>query len=297
MQLSTVRYHLGKKTEALGDLERAIRKGSSFDDKAFLLVARIFSEKGAFLDGQKKLLEWGGNRPISANFHAAIGLLKLGALELGPCEVEFRKALAIDPANDAALGGMFQLYARVNQYAKLQPVLDRALQAKPDSPGALMLSGNSFMRQERWAEAKDRFERALAIDPKNASALVNRASARYHLGDAKSAIEDYKRAIELDPKGVEAPINLATILEAERRPSEARDVLLAARRRGIEDLDVLNALTVAYDLNGELDLAIASARESLKRDPVQPSMTKVLRNLEEKKAAQLAPGKPAPRKP
>lgn len=297
MQLSTVRYRLDKKTEALADLERAIRKGSSFDDKAFLLAARILSEQRQFIEGPKKLVEWGGNRPVSANFHAAIGLLKLGAMELGPCEIEFRKALDLDPANDAALGGMFQLYARLDQYPKLQPFLERALKARPGSVGLLMLSGNSLMRQERWAEAKDRFDRALTIDPKNAAALANRGSAKHHLGETKSAIEDYRRSIELDPKGVEAPVNLATVLEAEGKTAEARDVLLAARKRGIGDLDVLNALSVAYDMNGEIDLAIATARESLKRDPAQDPIRKHLSKLEEKKSAPAKPGAPDPSRP
>ena len=72
--------------------------------------------------------------------------------------------------------------------------------------------------------------------------------------------------------------------------AEARDVLLAARKRGITNLDVLNALSVAYDLNGQIDLAIAAARESLQRDPAQESMSKQLAMLEHKKAA---PPKPA----
>jgi tetratricopeptide (TPR) repeat protein len=292
IQLSNTRYRLGKKAEAKEALERAIRRGSAFDDKTFLLAARIFSEEHAFAEGQKKLQEWGGNRPLSANFHAAIGLLKLGALELGPCEIEFRRALDLDPANDAALGGMFQLYSRVAQYEKLQPFLDRGLKAKPDSQMLLMLSGNCLMAQEHWAEAKSRFEQALAKDPKNAAALVNRGSALHHLGDAKAAIEDYRRAIGLDPKGVEAPVNLATALEAENRAAEARDVLLAARQRGIEDLDVLNALTVAYDLNNEIDKAIAVAKESLGRDANQPAMNRVLSKLQEKKSAPAAPAAP-----
>src|SRR5262249_42530934 len=150
--------------------------------------------------------------------------------------------LDMDPANDAALGGMFQLYARLDQYGKLQPFLDKGLAAKPDSMGLLMLSGNCLMRQERWAEAKDRFDRALKIDPKSAAAFVNRGSAKHHLGETSSAIEDYRSSIALDPHGVEAPVNLATVLETQKKFREARDVLIAARQRGIKDLDVLNAL-------------------------------------------------------
>src|SRR5262249_4925954 len=134
-------------------------------------------------------------------------------------------------------------------------------------------------------------------DPRNAAALVNRGSARHHLGQTRSAIEDYRKSIELDPKGIEAPINLATVLEADGKPAEARDVLLAARKRGIADLDVLNALSVAYDLNGELDLAIATAKESLERDPTQDPMRKQLAQLEAKKTAAPRPGGAAPPKP
>ena len=322
IQLSNVRYRLGKKNEALADLERVIRKGTSFDDKAFLLASRIFSEQKEFLAGQKKLVEWGASRPVSANFHAAIGLLKLGGHELGQSELELRKALKLDPSNDAALGGMFQLYARFDQYAKLQPILDKGLEARPKSLGLLMLSGNSLMRQERWAEAKDRFDRALAVDPSNAAALANRASARHRLGETVvesheravprrlrareeavpgpvplAAIEDYRRSMEMDPKGIEAPVNLATVLESQGKFAEARDVLLAARKRGITDLDVLNALSVAYDLNGETDLAIAAARESLERNPAQEIMQKQLVKLEAKKNAPSNPAASPPSRP
>src|SRR5213594_3779327 len=70
-QLSTVQFNLGHPQDALATLERAIRRGTPFDDKAYLLAARVFTRVRAFELGEKKLVEWAADRPISANFHAA----------------------------------------------------------------------------------------------------------------------------------------------------------------------------------------------------------------------------------
>jgi predicted Zn-dependent protease len=105
-----------------------------------------------------------------------------------------------------------------------------------------------------------------------------------------SAIEDYRRSHRARSQGRRSSVNLATVLESQGKYAEARDVLLDARKRGITDLDVLNALSVAYDLNGETDLAIAAVRESLQRDPAQDVMKRQLLKLEAKKAS---PSKPA----
>ena len=79
--LSSVQLRLGKPDAALATLERAIRRGKAFDDKAYLLAARIFSDRKQFGPGEKSLIEWAGDRPVTANFHAAIGILRMGNYE------------------------------------------------------------------------------------------------------------------------------------------------------------------------------------------------------------------------
>ena len=142
-----------------------------------------------------------------------------------------------------------------------------------------------MLRQDRWAEAKERFETILKIDPGNAAARVNLGSALHGLGDTQGAIGSFLKAIEADPKNIEAPINLALALEREKKPAEARDTLLAAKARGIDNLDVLNALAMAYHLNGEIGPAKAAIRESPGRDPNQPAMKKLLEQPEDGKSA------------
>jgi tetratricopeptide (TPR) repeat protein len=288
-QLSTVQLKLGRPQDALATLERAIRRGKPFDDKAYLLAARVFTQIRAFVEGEKKLIEWAADRPITANFHAAVGLLRMATMELGPAEIEYHAALKMDPGNEAALTGMSELYGKLNSYPKLQPFLDRGLAAKPDSVALLVLSGNSLLRQERYAEAKQKFEKVLKLDPRNAAAQVNLGSVIHSMGDAEGAIESFRKAMELDPKSVEAPVNLAIALEMGGRNAEARNVLIAARKRGVDDLDVLNALAVAHGKNHEIDAAMAVAEESLARDPSQGTMRRFLEKLKSEKSAPAPP--------
>ena len=289
--LSSIQLRLGKPDAALATLERAIRRGKAFDDKAYLLAARIFSDRKQFGPGEKSLIEWAGDRPVTANFHAAIGILRMGSYELGPAELELREALKIDPANEAALTGMNELYGRLDQYPKLQKFLDAGLEKKPDSVPILLLCGNSLLRQERFAEAKDKYERLLKLDPKNATAMVNLGSTLHGLGDVQGAMIWFRKAIEADPRNVEGPVNLARALSDAGRPSEARDILLAARRRGLEASEIVNSLVVVFRLLKEYDAALAAAAESLKKNPNQPLLRKYVDDIEtERQAAAPPPG-------
>lgn len=278
--LSTAQLKQGKSKEALATLERAIKKGKAFDDRVYLLAARIFSESKSYASGEKTLITWAGGRPLTPNFHAAIGILRLGAYELASAEVEFRAALKTDPANEASLTGMSQLYGHFAAYPRLQKFLDAAVTAKPDSVPVLMLTGNNQLRQEHFSEAKEKFEKVLRIDPGSAAAYVNLGSAIHGLGDEEGAIRNFRKAMELDPRNTEAPVNLALSLEAKGQSREALDVLLAARARGVDNLDILNALSLAYHVNGRDKEALAVAKQSLARAGNQPGVVKFIERIE-----------------
>lgn len=291
MALSNAQLKLGKPDEALASLERAIRAGKGFDDRSYLLVARIYSGRRQFTEGQKQLIAWGGDRPVTANFHAAIGILRMGNYDLDIAELSLREALKLEPANEAALTAMAELYGGLSQYPKLQPYLDAGAAKNPKSTIVLMLTANNLLRQERYAEARTRYEQLLAIDPKNAEATVNLGACMHGLGDVPGAIAAFQRAIELDGQSVEAPVNLYRVLLKQGKTTEARDVLIAARRRGVEALEVLNSLVLAYRATNEYDKAFAVAAESLKKFSNQPPLRKLVHDMEDELRASGA--KPA----
>ena len=295
-QLAEVRQKLGRTDQALSALEQLIRIGEPFDDRACIVAAQIFAGRGAYADGEKRLIEWAGNRRVSANFHAAIGILRLGTYDMAAAETSFREALDLDPANTPALKGMFQIYDRFDKQELVQPFLDKALAAKPTSTSLRMLSGSNLMRQKKFAEARKQFEEIVKSEPRSADGWVNLGSAVYSMGGREEGMADFRKAMEIDPRNFQAPINLSTALQEGGANAEARDVLLAARKRGIANVDLLNALAVAHAKNGEYDAALAVANESLKRDPDQGPLKKFIEQVGKDKARGAAPsGGPAPR--
>jgi len=288
-QLARLRIRMGKLDAALTTFEHLIRKGSPFDDRTFVLAAQTLVQRGMSAEGEKRLIDWAGDRHVSANFFAALGILRLGALDLVAAEAQVRKALDADAANEPALKALFQILGKLGKYDEAQPLLDKAVAAKPSSTGIRMLSGSCLMRQSRFAEAKEQFAKIVELEPRSAAAWTNLGSAEHSLGSREEAIKAFSKAIDLDGKAVEAPINLATALEDAGRYAEARDVLLAARRRSIQDVDLLNALTVAYHLNGQLDQAIGVAKESLARDAHQDSLKRLLAKIQGEKAGGTSP--------
>jgi tetratricopeptide (TPR) repeat protein len=283
-QLAELRQKLGRTDQALSALEQLIRIGEPFDDRSYIVAAQIFAGRGAYADGEKRLIEWAGDRRVSANFHAAIGILRMGTYDMATAETAFRSALDQEPANLSALKGMFQIYDRFDRQDLFQPFLDKALTVKPTSTSLRMLSGSNLMRQKKFAEARKQFEEIVKTEPRSADAWVNLGSAVYSLGGREEGMADFRKAIDLDPRGVQAPINLSTALQEGGANAEARDVLLAARKRGIASLDLLNALAVAHAKNGEYDAALAVANESLKREPGQGPLKKFIEQVEKDRA-------------
>lgn len=289
-RLVDVELSLGKTQEALEALERLLRKGEPFDDRAYLLAAQTLSDLGMQVAGEKLMIEWAGSRRITPNFRVAIGVLRMGAFEFGSAEIELRKALEADPASGPALKAMFQIYGRFDKYEALQPLLDKALAARPSSVEVLMLAGGCLLRQQNYEAAKIHFEQITKIEPANPAGWVNLGSAVTALGDERTGFGHYRKAIELDPKGFEAPMNLALALKRAGRNTESREVLLEARRRGARDLGLLNALVMAHYLSGDLDAAAGAAKESLTRDPKQATVRQLLDRIETEKGAKPAAG-------
>jgi Tfp pilus assembly protein PilF len=290
----------GKMEAANGTLERLIRRGKPLDDRIFVIAAQNFARAGRTADTEKQLIEWAGDRRVTGNFLAAIAIIRLAAFDYAGAEPMILKALGLDPVNEAALKALFQVYGALGHYEKAQPYFDRAVEIKPTSAQVRMLFGGSVMGLGKYVDARYQLQKLVECDPRNAAAWSNLGSAAFAAGERDTGLNALRRSIELDGHAVEAPINLATALQEEKRYADARDVLLGARKRGVDDVSILNALGVAYHLNGENEAAIAVLKESLARHRSQEPVEKLLRKIQSDvdapgpKQAPASPPPPAP---
>lgn len=79
----------------------------------------------------------------------------------------YRKALAADPKNKAALLGLARLYAKSGDIDRSVQTYREALLYFPQDHELAFAYGKMLCQAERWDAARDQIRQALAIDPEN----------------------------------------------------------------------------------------------------------------------------------
>jgi len=109
---------------------------------------------------------------INAKFVPAHVLLAqaLSSDSLYAAEVEYRKALELDPKNGAALRGMGFIYQKQNKFAEAIQWYEQGTKAEPQSAEGWAALGYAYMGARMNDPARQAFEKALTIDPSNQTA-------------------------------------------------------------------------------------------------------------------------------
>ncbi|MBM4438746.1 MAG: tetratricopeptide repeat protein, partial [Actinobacteria bacterium] len=109
---------------------------------------------------------------------------------------------------------------------------EQAVALDPANPVGLRVRASLHHAAGRLREALADYDRALIAEPNDAITLNNRADALLLLGDLESALRDIERAIQLDPRLGIARYTKGQILDALRRPAEAKASYAEAARLG-----------------------------------------------------------------
>ncbi len=79
-----------------------------------------------------------------------------------------------------------------------------------------------LMNQDKLIEAEKEFKRSLVASPDNLQAHLGLSLLRLKQHKINAALEMIKKALEIEPDNPEVYLNYGLILEADNRPSEAR---------------------------------------------------------------------------
>ncbi len=90
---------------------------------------------------------------------------------------------------------------------------EKALEANPAAPGALVNLGTILFRQKKFRLAREKYERAVAADPTYPLAHFNLGNLADEQGDFEGARKHYLEAIRLNPRYADAYFNLALLSE------------------------------------------------------------------------------------
>jgi serine/threonine protein kinase/tetratricopeptide (TPR) repeat protein/TolB-like protein len=157
---------------------------------------------------------------LLAPVHVTLGVIHAGTGRHQDAIRDYKRALALEPANDEALRDLADSQAALNQVSEAEATYRRAIELRPDYWGAHSALGVFYARQSRFAAATVAMERAQSLAPDNVRVLSNLGGLYQFLDRPADALQVLTRAValRLEP---DALSNLARLQFAQGRYTEA----------------------------------------------------------------------------
>ena len=110
------------------------------------------------------------------------------------------RALELRPDMEQALASMGLLNARLARYEEANTLYERALAINPNYFGGQLNYGFSLVIQGRLKDGSEAYLRAQSLDPLNSSLNFNLGALMMLLGNVDSGLKFMRRALEIDPE-------------------------------------------------------------------------------------------------
>jgi len=172
------------------------------------------------------------------------------------------------------------LYADQGRYQEAEQAYRKAIRLQPQFVPAYVNMAHLLSRMQREHEADGFLRSGLERDPESADlqhALGLPLVRQRKLGQAVDALA---KAGELSPDNARYSYVYAVALQSGGRLSEAIEVLEAARRRHPGDIEALSALVTFSREAGQREKAVQYARELQRLAPDNPSVDRLVRDLD-----------------
>jgi len=202
-----------------------------------------------------------------AEDHTNIGAVLRALGELDEAEVEYRRAIALDPHSVAAHHNLGNLLYDQTQYADAATAYSAATALSPDHADAWTGLGRSLQQQGQLNEALEAFRRAAQCKPPNAEAHANLGTLLMALERNEEAQTVLRQAVILDPKHALAHGNLGALLARSGASMAAEQSCRSAIALAPGEHRWLTNLGVALLTQGRQEEAEACYRRALAQRP------------------------------
>jgi predicted O-linked N-acetylglucosamine transferase (SPINDLY family) len=188
----------------------------------------------------------------------------------------YRRVLAADPDNDAALYFLGLIAARKGKFELAIRQISKAIENNPARSGYHLDLGLLLARRGRLDEAATSLEAALALDPEDRDAHNELGDIRLDQGRADDALASFRQAAALDPASRAAQSGLGRALYALGQLDAAVTHFRKLTDRDPADADAHADLALALRANGRVAEAIACCERALS---LHPNHAAALNNL------------------
>jgi tetratricopeptide (TPR) repeat protein len=155
-----------------------------------------------------------------------------------------------------------QVHDSLKRYDAAEAEYRKAIEMKPDLPGAHYRLGRAMLSQSQSPEATkaaaEQFRMELKISPENPDAEYELGEIAREQGDLPGALEHLNRAVKYHPGFIEAQVAIGRTLLKQGKPKDAVDSLQAVLRADPDNKTAHYLLGTAYRAIGDDE---ASKRE------------------------------------
>jgi tetratricopeptide (TPR) repeat protein len=280
---------------------RALRNDPANADAQIVLARALLARRD--LPGAEAIL----NKiavafPKSVQMHVQLGMVHAIKNEPAKAKEHFDQALALDPNELDALGGLISLdlaarrpdqakarldarlarmpgdsgtlllagrtYAVIGDVNAAEAAMKKSLQADPDNLNAYQALGSLYMEGQRLPEAQHEFEALAARQHSPVTALTMVGIIQQAQKQIDAARVTFEKALQYDPNAAVAANNLACIyVDQGRNLDLALQLARTAKARLPNMPEVSDTLGWIYYQKGLLGLSITELKDTVKRDP------------------------------
>ncbi len=221
---ASVLSDLGKNDQAIAETRKLL--GGKNDREVYLSLADIyeksknFAEMGKALDAAENLSQSSDEKQTLA--------FRRGAMyermkNFPAAEAEFRKVLAINPENDAALNYLgFMLADRNVRLDEARDMIVKALSREPNSGAYLDSLGWVYFRQNKLPEAEDKLREALQYMSRDPTVHDHLAEVYFREGKVREAIAQWQNSLREWQSGPPSDMDHAEIAKVQKKLEDAK---------------------------------------------------------------------------
>lgn len=179
----------------------------------------------------------------------------------------FQRALELSPDNAHLLANFATALRRLGRLDEAAGMWHRAVGLAPTFGQAWLDLGLTELDRKQFADAGDAFKQAIALMPASITAWHGLASTLDAQHRTKEAEQALRSALACGPRQPAILIHLGHVLRRQARLDEALACYAQARQAGADTPELLDAEAGALLDAGQIDAAIATARQLTTRHP------------------------------
>ena len=261
VELARLAISSGRYVDAVAYAQAAINTVPGYGE-AHLLLARANMANGNAAAAEAPIKVMVSNFPDSPQVQAELGLLLLAKSEPTRASEAFTRALAKDPLQVAALGGMITLDVQQKRGPAARKRLEEAVAAAPKNAELQLMAAQVYATTfGDFPAAEAAVKRVLAVDANNLVAFGLLARIYVQTNNLQAATTEFEKLAQKQPKSVFNQTAIGMLYYLQNRPGDAKAAFERALALDPRAPVAANNLAQLYsDRNENLDVAVQLAK-------------------------------------